>query len=90
VRITARRDGPAAEVEVADSGPGIAPEHLPHLFEPFFTTKAPGQGAGLGLAVCHGIVASFGGAIAAESPPGGGARFRISLAAVPEGAAERG
>jgi C4-dicarboxylate-specific signal transduction histidine kinase len=83
VRI-AVRPGPrpgTVELELADTGPGIAPEHLPMLFEPFFTTKAPGQGAGLGLAVCHGIVASFGGTIAAENAPGGGAAFRIELPA---------
>jgi signal transduction histidine kinase len=68
-------------LEVRDSGPGIAPEHLSMLFEPFFTTKAPGQGAGLGLAVCHGIVASFGGTIAASNAPDGGAVFRLVLPA---------
>jgi signal transduction histidine kinase len=70
---------PRLEVSVVDTGPGIAPEHLGRIFEPFFTTKEPGQGTGLGLAVCHGIVASFGGAIAAESPPAGGAAFRLEL-----------
>jgi C4-dicarboxylate-specific signal transduction histidine kinase len=67
------------EVVVRDTGPGIAPEHLPLLFEPFFTTKPPGQGTGLGLAVCHGIVASFGGSISAANAPGGGAVFTLEL-----------
>jgi C4-dicarboxylate-specific signal transduction histidine kinase len=72
---------PRLEVTVADTGPGIAPEHLGRIFEPFFTTKEPGKGTGLGLAVCHGIVASFGGAIAAANVPGGGAVFRLELQA---------
>ncbi len=77
--------GAGVEVRLADTGPGIAPEHLGRLFEPFFTTKEPGQGTGLGLAVCHGILASFGGAIAAENLPGGGAAFRLELARAPRG-----
>ena len=67
------------EVRVVDTGPGIPVEHLPRVFEPFFTTKPPGQGTGLGLAVCHGIVASFGGSIEATNAPGGGAAFRLRL-----------
>jgi C4-dicarboxylate-specific signal transduction histidine kinase len=89
VRITARtlareegRPG-AVEVELRDSGPGIAPEHLALVFEPFFTTKPPGQGSGLGLAVCHGIVGSFGGRIAARNGEGGGAVFRLELPEAP-------
>lgn len=81
VRISGREVGGTQEVEIAirDTGPGIAPEHLPMIFEPFFTTKPPGQGTGLGLAVCHGIVASFGGRITAENAEGGGAAFRLVL-----------
>jgi C4-dicarboxylate-specific signal transduction histidine kinase len=85
VRIAARAapggDAGAVELEVADTGPGIAPEHLARVFDPFFTTKPPGQGTGLGLAVCHGIVTSFGGTIAAASAPAGGASFRVVLRA---------
>ncbi len=71
--------GAGVEVRLADTGPGIAPEHLGRLFEPFFTTKEPGQGTGLGLAVCHGILASFGGAIAAGNGAAGGAELRLEL-----------
>jgi two-component system, NtrC family, sensor kinase len=73
------RDG--VVVEVADSGPGIPPEHLPRVFDPFFTTKAPGQGTGLGLAISHRIVESFGGELGASNAPGGGAVFRLRLRA---------
>jgi signal transduction histidine kinase len=78
---------PRVEVTVCDDGPGIPPEHLSRIFDPFFTTKEPGQGTGLGLAVCHGIVQSFGGAISAENLPGGGAAFRLELPVAPPGVA---
>lgn len=64
-------------VTIADDGPGI-PEHAQsQLFSPFFTTKA--RGSGLGLAVCHRIIAEHGGIIAYEPRPGGGSRFRVTL-----------
>jgi two-component system C4-dicarboxylate transport sensor histidine kinase DctB len=81
VRVVARRAGDRVEVEVSDSGPGIAEEDLPRIFDPFFTTKEPGQGSGLGLAICHAIVESLGGTIDASSPPGGGAAFVLRLRA---------
>jgi CheY-like chemotaxis protein len=64
---------------VADSGPGIPSEHLPHVFEPFFTTKAEGEGTGLGLAICQWLVESHGGRISVDSQPGLGARFTVEL-----------
>jgi two-component system NtrC family sensor kinase len=73
--ITARR----IFLAVADNGPGITAELLPHIFEPFFTTKPVGQGTGLGLSVCYGIVANHGGRIWAESEPERGATFLIEL-----------
>lgn len=79
IRITVRRAGPNAEVEVLDHGPGIAPEILPHIFEPFFTTKPEGQGTGLGLAICHGIIQSHHGTIAARNDPDAGAGFLVTL-----------
>jgi signal transduction histidine kinase/DNA-binding response OmpR family regulator len=68
-------------VTVADTGPGIRPEHLPRVFEPFFTTKGNGDGTGLGLAICRRIVEQHGGRVTAESRPGAGARFTVDLPA---------
>jgi two-component system NtrC family sensor kinase len=66
-------------IEVADTGPGMAPEVRSRIFEPFFTTKPPGQGTGLGLSLCRGIIEGHGGTIAVESSPGRGTTFRIEL-----------
>ncbi len=66
-------------VEVEDNGPGIRPEHLERLFDPFFTTRPFGQGTGLGLAVCHGIVRSMGGRITVQSEVDRGSVFRVEL-----------
>jgi len=68
-------------VEVADTGSGIAPEHLERLFDPFFTTKPVGVGTGLGLSICHGIVSGLGGEIQVESQVGKGTRVRVVLPA---------
>ena len=64
-------------VVVMDDGPGVPEDVQSHLFSPFFTTKA--RGTGLGLAVCHRIVAEHGGIIAHEPRPGRGARFVVTL-----------
>jgi len=82
----AERDG-AADVEVADSGPGIPAEGRARLFEPFFTTKA--HGTGLGLAVSRAIARAHGGELASESTAGGGARFVLRLPARERPAAPR-
>jgi signal transduction histidine kinase/CheY-like chemotaxis protein len=73
-------------LEVQDSGHGIPETLLPHIFEPFITTKDMGKGTGLGLAMVFGIVKAHQGRIRADNPPGGGARFRISLPPAEEGA----
>jgi two-component system NtrC family sensor kinase len=72
-------DGTAAQIEIADSGCGIAPENLERLFEPFFTTKEAGKGTGLGLSISRSIVESHHGTIWAESEASGGTRFFIRL-----------
>jgi signal transduction histidine kinase len=65
------------EVTVADTGGGIAPEHLPRIFDPFFTTKPAGEGNGLGLMVAKGIVTDHGGKVEVVSQQGVGTRFRL-------------
>lgn len=67
------------DIEVTDTGCGIAPEDEPHIFEPFFTTKPDGGGTGLGLATTYGIVERHLGTIAVESRPGEGTTFTIKL-----------
>lgn len=81
---TRRRDTGEVEVAIADTGPGIAPEHLPQLFDSFFTTKRTGMG--LGLSIARTLVESHGGRIWASSN-GGGATFCFVLPAVSREAA---
>ncbi|HEV2915859.1 MAG TPA: response regulator [Pyrinomonadaceae bacterium] len=69
-------------VEVSDTGVGIASENLTKIFDPFFTTKEIGQGTGLGLAVCYGIVTEHGGRLDVQSSVGVGTTFTISLPAL--------
>nr|MDJ0767102.1 ATP-binding protein [Myxococcota bacterium] len=64
---------------VTDTGPGIDRELLPQIFLPFVTTKAPGEGTGLGLSIAYRIMQAHEGSIAAESGPGGGTTFTVSL-----------
>src|SRR5207248_7749757 len=70
VRVSARAADGGVWVEVEDDGKGIPAEVLPRLFEPFFTTAAPGEGSGLGLALCHATMERFGGSIAARNRGG--------------------
>ncbi|WP_373352726.1 response regulator [Pseudoroseicyclus sp. CXY001] len=66
-------------ISVRDTGTGIPAENLTRIFEPFFTTRAAGTGTGLGLPTCRRILHDAGGEIRAESPPGGGACFTLTL-----------
>ena len=69
--------GDYVQFDVADTGTGIAPEHLPRVFEPFFTTKSFGAGSGLGLAMVYGFIRQSGGNIRILSTPGVGTSVRF-------------
>jgi two-component system sensor histidine kinase KdpD len=81
IEIAARRDGDdALVVEVADRGPGVAPEDRERVFDKFYRVRErEGGGVGLGLTICRGIVEAHGGRIWVEPREGGGASFRFSL-----------
>jgi signal transduction histidine kinase len=70
---------PAVVIEFADTGLGIAPEHLSKVMEPFFTTKAEGKGTGLGLAICKRIVQEHHGTFTLASEVGKGTTVCIAL-----------
>ncbi len=79
IEIRASEEADTILIEVHDTGPGIAPEHLASVFDPFFTTKDVGEGLGLGLSITYGIVQQFGGTISARNCEAGGAVFSIRL-----------
>jgi signal transduction histidine kinase/CheY-like chemotaxis protein len=81
IRVRARADGGKVIIEVIDTGAGMPPEVVERIFDPFFTTKAVGQGMGLGLSICHGIVAGLGGTIEVASEVGRGTTMRVVLPA---------
>jgi PAS domain S-box-containing protein len=81
IRVSLRAEGDHVVAEVADNGPGIAPELLGRIFDPFFTTKPVGVGTGLGLPICRGIVQTHGGEITVDSKHGAGAVFTLSFPA---------
>jgi two-component system NtrC family sensor kinase len=69
----------AARIDIADSGPGIPRDVLPHIFEPFFTTKNQGKGTGLGLSIAFGILKQHGGRIDVKSSPDKGTTFSVFI-----------
>lgn len=77
--IRTRRTGGSVEIQISDTGPGIAPAHLERLFEPGFTTKGRRMGMGLGLAICREIVDRHAGRISVTSEVGAGTTFTINL-----------
>ncbi|MDX2053490.1 MAG: ATP-binding protein [Polyangiaceae bacterium] len=82
VRVSSELDAEGRVViRVTDTGRGIPHEIRKRIFEPFFTSKALGEGMGLGLAICHQIVADMGGEIAVDSELGVGTTFEVRLPA---------
>jgi two-component system sensor histidine kinase ResE len=83
VNVTSSRGGDMVRVTVADSGPGISAEHLPHVFERFYQVTGVRTGVGLGLTIAREIVLAHGGTIEVSSQPGEGARFTVNLPLAP-------
>jgi PAS domain S-box-containing protein len=80
IRVVTRTDASGyAQLEISDTGCGIAPEHLGRIFDPFYTTKPIGSGTGLGLSICHSLVQAMGGTISVASTVGQGTTFRLTL-----------
>lgn len=75
--VSTRADGHTVVIEFVDNGPGL--QEPDRVFDPFYTTRPVGQGAGLGLSVCYGIIQEHQGKIICQNRPEGGARFRIEL-----------
>ncbi len=81
IRVRSWGEADAALIEVRDTGVGIPPEKLPHIFDKFYQVGADARckGAGLGLSIAREIAEAHGGHIEAESEPGRGTTFRITL-----------
>ena len=80
VHISLRDTGPTMVIEIADDGPGIAPEHQERLFTPFFTTKS--RGTGLGLATVRRIAEAHGGDVSIPASGPQGTVVRVTLPTV--------
>jgi two-component system, cell cycle sensor histidine kinase and response regulator CckA len=78
-RTGAPADAPLIRITIADTGCGMTADVMRRIFDPFFTTKPVDAGTGLGLSVCHGMVAEMGGDISVTSTPGKGSQFVVSL-----------
>jgi signal transduction histidine kinase/HAMP domain-containing protein len=81
ITISAAQTGDTVMFAVADTGIGIAPEHVPHIFDKFY--RIPGQssaqGSGLGLAIVREVIQAHGGRVACSSHPGAGSVFQLTL-----------
>jgi two-component system phosphate regulon sensor histidine kinase PhoR len=83
VSVVARRAGDRVEIDVADSGLGIAQEELPHVFDRFFRSRSSIKmavpGTGLGLAIARAIAQEHGGTLTVRSEPDRGTTFTLAL-----------
>jgi signal transduction histidine kinase len=79
VTLRARKVGDRARIEIEDTGPGVPADLREKIFEPFFTTREVGDGTGLGLAVCRGLVEAARGEIGVDPDYRKGARFYVTL-----------
>ncbi len=82
IEVRTYEDGDYVVVDIADNGPGIAPEYISRIFDPFFTTKSVDRGTGLGLSICQTIIKQLGGHIEAHSTLGRGTIMRVKLPAL--------
>lgn len=82
ITLRAKRDGDRIVIEVEDEGPGVPEEMREQIFEPFVTTKDVGEGTGLGLSVCRGLVEAAHGTIELDASFESGARFVVTLPAM--------
>jgi signal transduction histidine kinase len=80
ITISTRSEGDLVTIQFADTGPGMAEPD--RVFDPFYTTRPVGQGIGLGLSACYGIIQQHGGKISGRNHETGGAIFQIDLPAV--------
>ena len=79
IEVSTRLNGKQVEIRFADTGKGIAEDHLHKIFDPFFTTKDASKGTGLGLAVSYGIIKKHGGDIEVASIVDKGTTFTVRL-----------
>ena len=79
VRLNELEPGSYVRLSIKDTGHGIDPQIIDKIFEPYFTTKERGKGTGMGLAIVHGIVKSYGGEITVQSDVGKGSVFNVYL-----------
>jgi signal transduction histidine kinase len=79
LRATSRIEDGRLLIEIADTGPGIDPNHMDKIFEPFFTTKEVGEGTGLGLSVSHSLVKRMDGELTVRNGEESGAIFTVTV-----------
>ena len=84
ITVSCREECGSVNISIADTGPGIPEQYIGRIFNPFFTTKKIGEGTGLGLSTCYGIVTAHNGIIRARNKDKGGAVFTVQFPALRE------